>query len=268
MRRLFFLSLALWLMAAGARAHDTWFQPGPRARDGSAPLALGTGNRFPRQEFSVGEASLQQRGCRTRESRPATLPLLTVRDTEQALVLRAPGRAARAWTSCWAQQQPFEIELPPEKVEVYLAEIRPPENVLASWADMKARGLPWRERYAKHARIELGARGTPAAAPHATGMAMDVLLEAAHEPLRAGDTARFQVLRDGHPLAGLAVALHGDASPIALWGRTGADGRVSLRVPLPGRWILRGTDLRRAEDRPDTWDSRFVTLAFSVADAP
>ena len=39
------------------------------------------------------------------------------------------------------------------------------------------------------------------------------------------------------------------------------------RLPLAGRWVLRGTDLRLSSERPDTWDSRFVTLAFDVADS-
>jgi len=32
--------------------------------------------------------------------------------------------------------------------------------------------------------------------------------------------------------------------------------------------LLRGTDLRPSSERPGTWDSRFITLAFEVADAP
>jgi hypothetical protein len=38
-----------------------------------------------------------------------------------------------------------------------------------------------------------------------------------------------------------------------------------VQAPLPGRWLLRGTELRLSQERPDTWDSRFVTLAFDVA---
>jgi hypothetical protein len=257
MKRLHLLPLVLWLATAGARAHDTWFQPGP-----AGTLLLGTGNRFPQQEFTVGEASLQQRGCRTRQARPAALPLTPVRDGPQALQLRT--RSAGAWASCWAQQQPFEIEIPPAKVEVYLDEIRAPDEVRHAWAGLKARGLPWQERYAKHARIELAGRGTPASAPSRADMAMDVRLEAEHEPLVAGDSVRFQVLRDGQPLAGLAVELRNDSSPLGQWGRTDGEGRVTLRVPLAGRWILRGTDLRPCAERPGTWDSRFVTLAFGV----
>jgi hypothetical protein len=70
------------------------------------------------------------------------------------------------------------------------------------------------------------------------------------------------VLRDGRPLAGLAVELRSDLSPIGIWRSTDADGRVELTLPLAARWILRGTDVRPADG--DRWDSRFVTLAFEV----
>jgi hypothetical protein len=39
-------------------------------------------------------------------------------------------------------------------------------------------------------------------------------------------------------------------------------------VPLAGHWLLRGTDLRLSDTVPDSWDSRFVTLAFSVLQQP
>ena len=47
-----------------------------------------------------------------------------------------------------------------------------------------------------------------------------------------------------------------------------AQGRVQVRLPLAGRWVLRGTDLRPSSERPGTWDSRFITLAFEVAAPP
>jgi hypothetical protein len=40
---------------------------------------------------------------------------------------------------------------------------------------------------------------------------------------------------------------------------------VRIPAPLPGRWVLRGTDLRTSEREPDSWESRFVTLAFEIA---
>ena len=41
-------------------------------------------------------------------------------------------------------------------------------------------------------------------------------------------------------------------------------GRVRIQAPLAGQWVLRGTDLRLSERVPDTWESRFVTLAFEI----
>jgi hypothetical protein len=74
------------------------------------------------------------------------------------------------------------------------------------------------------------------------------------------------VLRDGAPLADFAVELRGVTTLAGQerWLRTDAQGRVQVSAPAPGRWLLRGTDLRSAEARPDQWDSRFITLAFDV----
>lgn len=254
--------IATGLLGAGAAwAHDTWFEPLPTARPGEVRLALGTGNRFPRHEFTVGEASLREQGCRRAAAK--AVPLRVTGETVQALTLAArPGGVGPV--TCWAQQQPFEIEIPPATVEVYLKEVNASPDVRAAWAALQARGLPWRERYAKHARIEIAARGQPGATAAPTPMAMDMLLESGLHNLTAGDTVRVQVLRDGAPLAGLAVELQSDQSPIGFWKKTDAEGRVSFTVPVAGQWLLRGTELRLSTTTPDTWDSRFVTLAFSV----
>lgn len=246
-----------------AIAHDTWFEPLPAARPGEVLLKLGTGNRFPQQEFTVGEASLREHGCR-RDGAKA-VPLQVAGETVQALTLKArPGGVGPV--SCWAQQKPFETEIAPATVEVYLKEVNASPAVRAAWAALQSRGLPWRERYAKHARIEIAGRRPTADAAAPTPMAMDMLLESGLQAVTAGDTVRVQVLRDGQPLPGLAVELQGDHSPIGVWKKTDAEGRVSFTVPVAGNWLLRGTDLRLSTTVPDTWDSRFMTLAFSVRD--
>ncbi len=43
---------------------------------------------------------------------------------------------------------------------------------------------------------------------------------------------------------------------------------MELAVPLAGRWLLRGTDVRPSTQNPDRWESRFVTLAFEVLKKP
>ena len=259
-----FLWIATGLLCAGAAAaHDTWFEPLPAARPGEVLLKLGTGNRFPRHEFTVGEASLREQGCRRAGAK--AVPLQVTGETVQALSLTArPGGVGPV--TCWAQQQPFEIEIAPATVEVYLKEVNASPEVRAAWAELQSRGRPWRERYAKHARIEIAGRGQTSATATPTPMAMDMLLESGLHALTEGDTLRVQVLRDGAPLAGLAVELQNDQSPIGFWKTTDADGRVSFTVPVPGQWLLRGTDLRLSATTPDTWDSRFVTLALRVSE--
>ncbi len=243
----------LTLAAAGpAGAHDTWFQPLPGP--GAPQLALGTGNQFPVQEVPVGAASLVQSGCRGSDGIAA--PLRVQRETATALRLRAPRADA---STCWGQQTGFDVELPADKVALYLREINPPAWVRVEWARLQAAGLPWKERYAKHARIELRGASGPA---QPVAMAMDVVLD--ERALRVGQTLGFQVLRDGQPLPDQTVELRGDMSPLGIWRRTDAEGRAHINLPLAGRWVLRGTDLRRSDSVPDQFESRFFNLAFEV----
>jgi hypothetical protein len=254
------LAGALALLAGVAAAHDTWFQPLPPTPGGQLVFAIGTGNRFPSFEFPLGYEYLVASGCRGEGATAA--PLVHVEDRPAFLVVRsATALKAGAGFGCWAQLAPFEVEVPPDKIELYLREIRASPALRATWAAMKARGLPWRERYTKSARIELGGSGRRDALP----LAMDVLLDSPRQPIRAGDDLGFQVLRNGVPLADLPVELANSLSPIGIWRKTDAEGRVRIAPPLAGRWLLRGVDLRVSSKTPDEWESWFVTLAFEVA---
>jgi hypothetical protein len=252
--------LVLW--GTQASAHDTWFQPLAPTPGGHLVFALGTGTRFPTLEFPLGYEYLVGSGCRSAGA--GAVPLVHVEDRPAWLVVRS-GKPLNqgAGLTCWAQLSPFDVEVPPEKIEVYLREIQASPALRATWAAMKARGLPWRERYTKFARIELGGTGPRAALP----LGMDVVLSNPRQPIRAGDELGFQVLRDGAPLADLPVELVGDLSPVGIWRKTDGEGRIRVTVPLVGRWILRGVDLRVSSKTADEWESRFVTLAFEVSPA-
>jgi Domain of unknown function (DUF4198) len=271
MQRRSFLKTACasWLLcAAGAAfAHDTWFRAEALpAQRGDIVMALGTGNQFPVHEVAVHAAHLHRSGCRGAGG--DTTALRRVADTPTALIVRAPMHDTVA--TCWAQLVPFEIELDADKVRLYLKEINAPRAVRDAWAQMCARGVGWKERYTKHARIELQSASQAASAPlHAkpVGMGMDVLLESGLQVIRAGDALVFQVLRDGAPLADFAVELRSDQHRLGIWRKTDAQGRVRITAPLAGKWVLRGTELRLAKSVPDLWESRFVTLAFEVAPA-
>lgn len=251
---------AIALSALGAQAHDTWFQPLTAAP--GAPrveIALGTGNRYPVQETGVGTEYLQRQGCQARDGQAAARPMQPARHIDHALVLRVPLEAAR----CWAQLVPLEIELEAAKVTVYLQEVQAPPALRAAWRDMQSRGLPWRERYTKHARIDLATEAAAGALAVQVPMAMDIV----RQPREGGGFA-FQVLHAGAPLAQQAMELISEAGTRGIWRRTDAQGLIEF-PPLPaGRWLLRGTLLRLSDEDPTRWDSGFVTLAFEVAAAP
>ena len=263
------LAIAWGALAGNAAAHDSWLAALARTDRGEVVLALGTGNRFPAMETAIPLGQRARTGCQG-EGQPRPAPMRWVADRPTAVVLRSarPVPATAALT-CWAQLRPIDIEIDNATVDIYLQEVNASPAVRERWQAMRARGVRWQESYTKHARIELGAPEpaaptSPAAAPApVVGLGLDLRLETPG-PLRAGDTLRAQLLRDGLPLAGQPLELRSDLSPLGIWRQTDADGRISVTVPLAANWLLRGVELRPSESRPDAWDSRFITLAFEV----
>ena len=266
-------------LASAAWAHDSWFEASATARAGELRLSLATGNLFPVQESSVGEGAPVATGCR--HGNAVARPLHIVRDTPKALLLRAQikvqpnvnasaadhTKVGHSAITCWAQLVPLEVTIAPEIVPNYLKEINASPELRANWAAMLARGLPWKERYTKHARIELidtrlGASLGPA--PQAAPMGMDILMDSPGGSPQRGDEVTFTLLRDGQPLTALPLELKSALTRLSFWTQTDGAGRVKLRLPLSGRWLARAVDLRLSPSAPDEWESRFVTLAFEV----
>ncbi len=235
------------LQATPASAHDSWFEATTAAQ-----LLLGTGQRYPRRETAIAPEYLERQGCRPADE-PGGEKTMQVAGYagDHALRLRVPAGAR----SCWAQLVPLDVEVAPSLVDVYLREIQAPAPIWAAWRAQQQQGLPWRERYVKHVRIDLGSRNQGSApAP----LDMDLVQQPG---------GQLRVLRDGQPLAGQAVELLGSRLPVGLWRRSGADGRLSLAGLPPGRWLARAVDLRQQPEAAGHWQSRFVTLAFEVGSA-
>jgi Domain of unknown function (DUF4198) len=244
------LLLAITLATPTAWAHDTWFQR--LDADGHTPrLALGTGNQFPQQETGIDTKYIVESACRAAR---ITTTLKPGGQADTALHLRATPGAS----TCWAQTAAFEVTLDADKIAPYLREVNASAEQRATWAALQQRGLPWRERYVKHARIELGA---PSALPAPLGLDLVIEHPSAIEP---GQTFTVRALRDGQPLPGLAVELRSEDSPLGIWRRSDEAGRLTMPAPSAGRWLLRAIDLRLSTTTPDTWDSRFATTAFEI----
>ena len=261
------LAAALCLASSQGRSHDSWLSP---SRDAAPPgqvvLELATGNRYPRQEYNQSAASVSQGAC---TDGAVTTPLqpLTVQAQWLDLAARVPQGGGGA-LSCWLELAQAEVEIAPRLVQVYFADIRTPAANRQAWAALQARGLPWRETYRKFARIELAQPGeTPAAqlaaARRPAGLELEIVV-LGHQPIAVGQPLAFQVLRGGRPLPAFPVELVSERSPLGVWRETDGDGKLTHSLPFAGRWLLRGTDLHLSAQRPDTWESRFVTLAIEA----
>ncbi len=226
-------------------------------------LELSTGNRFPVQEFSQTIASVARSQCVG--SNGAAMKLRAQKEQPQWLDLAADAGASSP-LSCWVELHTAEVELEPELVKVYFAEIRPGAAQREAWASMQARKVPWRESYRKFARIELISGATAAqlqAARKPAGLDLEIVVQG-DQPIVTGRPVSFQVLRDGKPLAQFPIELVSERSPIGIWRQTDAQGLVQHTLPFGGRWLLRGTDLRLSTQHTDRWESRFVTLAMET----
>jgi hypothetical protein len=253
------------LAAAGApvRAHDSWLVPeGEAASPSRTLLALSTGTRYPVQEFNPTRDSLVTSECV--DAAGAVTPLVPLKDAPNRLTLEAKARAL----SCRIEMKAYDIVLQPPLVDVYIAEIRPPQPQREAWAAMQAAGHPWREQYRKFMRIELPAQdaATPqqraaARAPRGLGLELVVLGDA---PLAVNQPLQFQLLRDGQPLPGLAVEFVSERSKLGIWRSTDAEGKLTQALPFTGRWLLRAVDLGLPTGEPPAWHSRFVTLSIEL----
>jgi len=299
---------ALWLLAGSvpASAHDTWLSLREGAPAQRVWLRLGTGEQYPQMSSPVPATLLRQAACSTGPAAPGgptQRPLRAQQAADDALWLHGawPGAdgAAPPALSCWAETQPQDTTLTPAEVATYLDEARAPAALRARWAALAAQGLPWRERFSKHTRLELvpasrtanpvttptGPATTtptateattialPPAAATATAMPLAPSLhgrsplpvELVAEPPAPGPrpaALTLRLWRDGAPLPDHPVQLLGDELPRGLWLRTDAEGRLRLSTLPGGTWLLRGVDLQPPAQDDGPWRSRFFSLRF------
>ena len=249
-----------WPRRRAARAPTT---PGSRplpGTTGGVALALGTGNQFPVQESGIDiEAPGAQRlppRARQRADRAAAHGRCADR------AARARARRTRPPLSCWAQTAPFDIELRRRQDRALLQGDPGPGGGARRLGRRCARAAS----SGRSATPSTRASSSPGAERrHAGDMAMDVLLEVAAAHAAARRPLAFRVLRDGQPLADFAVELRGDRVALGLWRKHRCRRpRARHRAAARALGAARHRPAPVASAMPDTWESRFVTLAFEI----
>ncbi|MBA2964467.1 MULTISPECIES: DUF4198 domain-containing protein [Ramlibacter] len=245
-------------------AHDSWLtRPAVEQDTRLLRLDLSTGSRFPLRETRPSAATIAQAGCRSpARSRADLLPR-----QEHADHLELGARIdVSSGAACWAELKPQQVELSPELVATYLADIRAPDDVRAMWQQQLARGIGWRESYRKFARIDVPASAaSPVAASlrQSQGLAMEIV-PLGSESIRAGQPFSYLLLWDGTPLANQWLEFVSERHPLGVWRQTDGDGQVRQALPYAGRWLLRATRLEAPQHDTDLWSSRFATLLVHV----
>jgi uncharacterized GH25 family protein len=244
-------------VAKGAFAHDTWIAPrGFSAKAGDTVEFDATSHdTFPALDFAIAPDRIARSGVRLAgETRPLAVRRRGARSLELQAILPGPGIAV-----AWLELAPKRLELTPDKVAEYLEDIG---------RRAEARSPPkgrWRESYRKLMKtfVAVGDGSNDGSAAEPVGLALELVPLAHPSALHPGDALRLRLLKDGRPLAGLAVAAHHESTP-RRFETTNAAGEVSFRLDGSGPWLFAATELVRSTKPGLEWESQFTTLTLGI----
>jgi len=254
--------ILLLLVARGASAHDCWIEPvDPHPmQDVEVQVRLlvgepGQGEAFPRRAEKV--VRFVARGPK------GELPIQGADGEEPAGRFRI-GRGVHVLSY---RNRPSVIELEAGKFEEYLRE-EGLEEVSRLRAGRGETGKVGRERYSRCCK-SIVAGEEPGGAGWETPLGDDLELVPEKNPLllAPGDELPLRVLLRGQPLAGAKVAAWSRARfDLRTSGRTDAEGRVRLRLPAGGRWVVTCVRMQATTDGgPQDWESLWSSLSFVTA---
>lgn len=251
------------ILATAAIAHDTWLIPDRFLVEpnSSVLLDLTSGMAFPSLETSIKPERIDSAKCRL-AGRTVALSDLTPGPKS----LRFKARLSDVgMATLWIELKPRALELTPKQVQEYLDEIEAPLTVRQQWASAKG-PRHWREVYTKHAKtfVQVGESQADSSWSEPVGMSLEIVPETDPTRLRSGDEFAFRVLENGAPLADFPIGFVPEESDKPQIRRTDKEGRVRYRLAMSGRWLLRGTKLRKATQPGVDWESDFTTLTVRV----
>lgn len=268
MRRAAWVSLVSLISLATAsalQAHDLWiepssFRPAPGERI-AVRLLVGEafrGEPVPRRTERIERFAAIGPGG---EIPGGEIPLPGVEGTDPAGwgTLPAPG----TWIVVYDTNH-SSIELDGPKFEAYLAE-EGLERISRRRAERGQTAAPAREIFSRCAKALMQVGNGPAQGyDRVLGLPLELVPGASPAGLPAGGELPVTLLLRGKPLAGaLVVAIPRDAPAATVSGRTGADGRVRLRLDQPGDWLVKAIHMEPAPQGSGAdWESFWASLSF------
>jgi len=246
-----------------AFAHDTWLLPERGFVSSGTLLALDltSGMAFPALDSAIDPDRIKQAVCRLGGKSSGVVQLV-----KSGHSMRLTARLDVAGIATISVDlKPKAIELNPDQVKEYLDEIGAPESIRQAWGGASGQTL-WRETYTKHSKtfVRVGEPETDRSWAEPVGTALEFVPEENPTMLRVGDEFTVRVLKRGSPVGGFAVGIVHEGDATGILRTTDAQGRFTIHLDRPGRWLLRGTDLRRSSTADAGWESDFTTLTIEV----
>lgn len=255
------LAFAIFL-STPAHAHDTWLIPDQfnLAPKSTVTLDMTSGMEFPKLDAAPKPERVKSANCRLAgKSFEITNKLAAPNSLQFKTELADEGVA-----TFWVKLPPRAIELTIDQVKEYLDEVDAPKALRQEWAAMKE--PRWRESYTKHPKTfaRVGQPQSDRSWAEPVGMFLEIVPEKDPTALKAGDDFPVRVLKDGKPFADFSLNAVSAGQIKGETRKTDADGRVTFHVSAAGRWLLRGTDIRKSRQPETDWESDFATLTFDV----
>lgn len=254
-------AFAACAVAAPLRAHDFWIEPSSfRPAVGSTVSArLLVGMNFRGDPVPRNPAMIERFVLVTDEGET---PVVGRSGDDPAGLVRigAPGVAVIGYRS----RNAF-LSQEAGKFEEYLRE-EGLESILALRARRGESAKPSREFFSRCAKALLASGSGSAGYDRNLGLTLELLPEKNPYLLAAGGELPVRLLYEQKALAGaLVVALPWDSPDAKVSGRTDRKGRVRLRLPSRGRWLIKAVHIVPATDAAQAdWQSLWASLTFEI----
>ncbi len=258
----------LALCATSGAAHDFWiepeaFQPAPGSE---VPVTLRVGENFSgtSQPFVPGwfvDFSVS--------SPTGRAPVDGLVGDDPAATIGMPEAGLRIIG--YHSERSF-VELDPAKFRAYLLQ-EGLDGVVALRQRRGEAGVNGREYYSRCAKalVQAGRPGPGSGFDRVLGYPLELVPRADPYLLGPGDLLPVELRYRGQPINGVLVIAFPSREPgrrVAL--RTGADGRVTIPLDRPGRWLVKAVHMIEVPD-PDPqadWESFWASLTFAIPAGP